>query len=984
MPRNDFRTIDVFDSRGATHKIIDPRDCGNMTQYLSLLMETAREDPENRRDYLVNIMAARMAKKVVQHKRSALDAMVIAYDQNQKKNWVDPITQAQVELLDSEAMREYLNSRSDEQLTALVSDGGHGGKLERDFAKHVYMHKGPILADTQRRYMPTALTRIEVLQKQLKALRPDARNYKERAASICMEIAATRAAVDCTRGDKSTLKNKYDPGKMNSYYNGLMRTAGRDLSDDALNRMVRGALKGHGGAMEAVVQDLVREDMQRNHRTPDADVPERYQVTYGERMESLGEEISGYLDVIKKGQELKRREKLQLKEALAEVSQLKALADVQSKKANDAPADGLRIEQVDVRLDGVPQTMATTKGFDQLLGKIERNEDVVDELDAALKDNMNYKKVNEIVQKEIISVNMSPETRQKRAEKQKLQLEYDAQQVEGLEGSELCDEMNRKLGAEALKITKNDEDLKNPDSLRGLRVICDKRMAMQYAYNKSVDPKTGRVNEEEYARQLTGERFRQNLQEVRMDPTYQKMMWNMAKEENFGVTLKLAAMMPDTNLINRYQQELEAPHVEPFDAEGYIASLDPGPRNTKVELWVKAITDTYKPVPTPNEKTLNAPAPGYTMEQFKQLKQYNVKGLSVGDKPIADDEFTALTAFAMNDEKTGGSYVHDTLNMENGFCRIAEGYRPHKSLAFSIAFTAGFTDLGSQPGGYGTRNIGSLFHGVGQPSRERVYDALQQYRQGNKKALGELIGQGIDAILQSNFSAGVDMKMAEEKMTLLHFANAAVKLAQRDTELQDIAERNGMTKENMDRIAGIQRFDSLSRIAMEAKNKLKSGENLSPEEKKACVTAILRCHAVGEQQRAEAVAKTNKLNAKYCLQEVLEMDEKITMEKDPEKKKAMKLEREYRNQYLSGRALNVGTPPTLQSLGKDGLKVADRLLDRADLDMNKLLEIRDPKKLLETIESRELYIRKPGQPDKFPELRESPSLQAAKPAGPTM
>ena len=306
-----FSYMTVVDKNSVEHQVAVPVDGGSMTQYLETLMSEAAEDQYNRRDYIVNIMAARKAKKVAPNKRSALDAMTVTSG----ADVIGPIVKEQKKLLDSAAMQEYLKARSDEQLVALVSSGGHGGKLERDFAKHVCTHKGPMLADTPKRYMPFALTRIEALQKQLKALKRDAPDYKQRAASICMEIVATRAAVDCTPGDKSTLKHKYDPAKMNSYYNGLMRTAGKDLSDDALNRLVRGALKtpGHGGTMEKVVQDLVREDMQRNHRTPDAEVPARYQVTYGERMESLREEISGYLDVIKMGLELKRREKRQLR-----------------------------------------------------------------------------------------------------------------------------------------------------------------------------------------------------------------------------------------------------------------------------------------------------------------------------------------------------------------------------------------------------------------------------------------------------------------------------------------------------------------------------------------------------------------------------------------------------------------------------------------------------------------------------------------------
>ena len=588
MPNYEFERMPK-DSRNVEHRAMDPRDYANMTKYLEALMRqaTLTKDEKFRRDYIANIMAARMKENVKPNNLKALDAVRLKGSEKQHAI-AEGVQETHMKLLESASLQEYLKARTDEQLKTLVSSGGHGGKLERDFAKHVCTHKGPMPADTPKRYMPTALTRIEVLQKQLKALKRNAPNYKERAKEICMEIVATRAAVNCTPGNKSTLKHKYDPEKMNSYYNGLMRTAGKDLSDDALNKLVRGALKtpGHGGTMEKVVQDLVREDMQRNHRTPDGEVPARYQVTYGERFEVLREDISGCLDVIKMGRKLEPQKKQQLKEALAEVTWLKGSADVQSERNNGAPADGLRVDQSAERVDLTIQKMATHKGLNQLLDRLEQGEDVVDELDAALKDGMNSQKVREIVHEEINKAKLeelAPYARQQllneRRKKQQDQIATDDLKVEGKTGSKLRKEMSDQLTIEALDIKLHEPNLDNPDkinpdSIRKLRVICDKRMAIMRAFQKSQDPNTKQVDEQKFARELNGERFKQNIREVRQDPVYQRTMKDMTAQaqntkEGVGPTLCEAAWYPAGSLeplivktAKKMQMEVQNPEAQ--------------------------------------------------------------------------------------------------------------------------------------------------------------------------------------------------------------------------------------------------------------------------------------------------------------------------------------------------------------------------------------------------------------------------------------
>lgn len=440
--------------------------------------------------------------------------------------------------------------------------------------------------------------------------------------------------------------------------------------------------------------------------------------------------------------------------------------------------------------------------------------------------------------------------------------------------------------------------------------------------------------------------------------------------ERINATRKAGCNSP--NYIN-LETLAPAPQAAPaaaFDAEAYIKSLDPGVNNPVVDLWVKTVTDVYKPVPVFNEKTEKFG--GYTKEDFKQLKQYDLSKLPVGSEPVGDVAFAALTSFAMYRAEPGGAYISNVANAGNGYCRIPANLKPSLGIARNIAFTGAFTDMGSK-GGYGDRKFGTLFKDVSQPSREIVYDALQQYRQGNKQALGKLIGQGVKAMMECKFSATKPtLMMGDETMTLFRFVNATVQLAQRDPELRSIAEKNGMTKDVLNSISGVQRYDTLSRIANAATEKLKSGDNLTPEEKKACVTAILRFRAVGERQKEEYYKKSEAVLGDNPLKKALQLEAQAAEEEDPEKKKALMIKTEYyryRDNGLQSQKSD-GAPPSIQALGREGDGTVDRLLGKAKIDVDRLIdEYKDTKQLLKTLESKELYIPKPNGPDRLAGIR---------------
>lgn len=416
-----------------------------------------------------------------------------------------------------------------------------------------------------------------------------------------------------------------------------------------------------------------------------------------------------------------------------------------------------------------------------------------------------------------------------------------------------------------------------------------------------------------------------------------------------------------------------------FDAEKYIESLDPG-KNEKMELWIKGVVDAYKPVPVPNEASLTDKSVGYTMEQFKTLKQYDVSKLPVGGEAVTDLEFTALTGLAIIDKDISGLYVNGTKTRPADIIKV-ENMKPSQEIALQKN-TFAFLELGASNGHAG-RKMGGYFEGVGQPTRQRVFDALRQYRQGDKKLLGEIIGKGVDmTVNQMNFTPDAVGKMPEDMETYTVFVNAAVKLAQRDPELRRIAEKNGLTKENLARLNGLQRSFEMSRTAQTAKDRLLTDKNLTPEERKACVTAVLRHAAFTDHVRAEHGKKFDKLNETYGRddEEVeTELERAYKQENDPVKKDRLAGQLAYEQAWSLGGLGMVGVLPTMQALGREGAKVTERLVGEAKLDMDKLMAIEDTEKLINTIQSKGLFARTPGQPDKFAQLRESAKPQAGVP-----
>lgn len=534
------------DNQGKEHKTLNPLRYETLSKYLEDLKADARwtQYDDRTKDHLLNIMAARMFFNVKEHNLDALEARKLQDSENPTMEEIAAgIEKAHLELINNEVLQEYMNSKTIVELRGFGYADGHGGKLERDFAKFVCTHEGPINPKTPERYRPHAITRIEALQKQLKRLDRNGDLYEERAKEICMEILATRAAVNCTRGDKNSLKKSYDLEKSKRYFDSLMDLP---LDDDELDALVRGALKspGHGGTMEKVAQELVRKEVQSNNPLS-KDIPARYQATYGDRMGILHENVAELVSTLKLCGTLSVQQRAKLKSSLAELYQLGRGAEAQKHGRQGVKLGELRIQNVSA-LSQRTEQLAGSGVLDKLVDDIISSDDALDQLDAALsaKGGAALEQVDRFLTQEVRKELAVSQVKRQLEDDRKKQLEISDEQVKGKNGSDLANKMNEELTKEAHDIY-NNKLLNDVEKIRKLRVVCDKRMAMNLAYQKSLDAGK-KLDQQEYAKQLNGARFEQSLHEVRHIPAYQRAIQNIANEMQEGTGFRFT--VPTLNL----------------------------------------------------------------------------------------------------------------------------------------------------------------------------------------------------------------------------------------------------------------------------------------------------------------------------------------------------------------------------------------------------------------------------------------------------
>ena len=194
-------------------------------------------------DHIATILAARMLSNAERNSPETLNVNMTA---KQIENMAEQIKK-------TEGFQAFMSKMDDDRKffrkVAEAGLDGHGGKLEilmKNFLKNREpgeFEPEPVLD----RWNPTALERIEALQKQIK--KPNEVDALQNNAKAAAEIIAARNAVKANRGDKSSL-NKKIPSDI-TYSDVYDKLTSDGLFEDMCNSndMVDLMKTGHGGEM---------------------------------------------------------------------------------------------------------------------------------------------------------------------------------------------------------------------------------------------------------------------------------------------------------------------------------------------------------------------------------------------------------------------------------------------------------------------------------------------------------------------------------------------------------------------------------------------------------------------------------------------------------------------------------------------------------------------------------------------------------------
>lgn len=257
-----------------------------------------------------------------------------------------------------------------------------------------------------------------------------------------------------------------------------------------------------------------------------------------------------------------------------------------------------------------------------------------------------------------------------------------------------------------------------------------------------------------------------------------------------------------------------------------------GKEKTEIQKRINAIEDYYGPKPVMRTALVDMQKGkggnfAYKVEQFNQLKTYNIEGMKVGEQQIDGKQFAALSTLATITPEIGGSV------------RLKDGVSPlENALEKSTMFVA---DLGmiQLPGGiHQPRASAGGYFDIIQKGREKAFQAIEAYQNGDKDKMAELLADGINQQMGMNAH-----KPLTEKATLSQdgITTYGAQLLEQDPALKTLAmEKYGLKPENLAAAKSMEKMMELADANERAEKMLNSGEHLNVEENRKCVDARLR------------------------------------------------------------------------------------------------------------------------------------------------
>ena len=281
-------------------------------------------------------------------------------------------------------------------------------------------------------------------------------------------------------------------------------------------------------------------------------------------------------------------------------------------------------------------------------------------------------------------------------------------------------------------------------------------------------------------------------------------------------------------------------------AQAYQKSLaGSDPYYAQVET---ACSEIYGSKPVFHEEFTAENERSYTVEQFEQLKAFDLDRLNSG---FSEDEYTALVHLGTADpDRCSGILEHGGV-----FYNVYQ----NENLIFDNAASAGPAHMGHDKVTLADgrkviaprTNTGNVFDVFVEPARQDAKKALEAYGKDDKEPLAKFIAKGINSQIE-NFSVfpGDEGKINKNTMSRLKLVLKILPILERDPELMEMARFAGLKPEYVDQLRGLDTYVGIRLAGAEAEKRLRElGEGkrkLNDFERKQCALAVLRKRAVTE------------------------------------------------------------------------------------------------------------------------------------------
>ena len=381
------------------------------------------------------------------------------------------------------------------------------------------------------------------------------------------------------------------------------------------------------------------------------------------------------------------------------------------------------------------------------------------------------------------------------------------------------------------------------------------------------------------------------------------------------------------------------------EREQRLEALAKTPVRGDLTWRISRVLDYYSPQPKgdANERKSGV----YTDEQLASLTPVNIQGIRIGEKPLTDEQFAALSFAATQDVNIGGAY-----EIKKGVQKLPENQRSRQRfLCDRVHYGMDFCQSTG-----GRKNAGLTLPTIVKDAREKTKAALTQYQSGNKAPLAKLIADGMHSVLNSTIlhnGTVAETEISGENLGEAVMVSKLLPILNQDAGLKRAALDAGLTEQDIDHARGITKLHQTLAASNAAMQKLRDAAagkaKLGATERKDCVDAALRGKILTKLAREHTVkrendpAYQNKQNA---------LESKLTAElMKPREQQDPNAANKFQQDVDMLQKEMFGLPEYLTKLGKLGPLYAQELAEKEvsrsallklnDGDLAKALDMRD-------------------------------------------